>query len=123
MLLLDEPTNHLDEASISALADGLLKFDGAVVVVSHNRDFLARCCQDLWLVEDGNLLTFRANEDTDFKALFQDYTTTVASGITVARAMTAESGSGGALRSSSQANTSIVACGEHAFERLLPSAR
>ena len=122
MLLLDEPTNHLDEASISALADGLLKFDGAVVVVSHNRDFLARCCQDLWLLEDGSLLTFRANEDTDFEALFQDYTSTVASGRTVARAMTAESGSG-ALRNSSQASTCIVTCGEHAFERLLPSAR
>ena len=120
MLLLDEPTNHLDEASIAALADGLQAFDGAVVVVSHNRDFLARCCQDLWVLEDGALLTFRANEDVDFAALFQDYTATVARGGTVAKA----GGSGsGALRNSMQRqSSSVAASGEYAFERLLASA-
>jgi len=40
VLILDEPTNHLDLESIDGLAEGLFKFDGTVMFVSHNRYFV-----------------------------------------------------------------------------------
>ena len=38
--MLDEPTNHLDLAAVELLEDSLSGFDGALVVVSHDADFL-----------------------------------------------------------------------------------
>ncbi len=42
LLILDEPTNHLDIASLEAVEAGLVAYDGAVIVVSHDEAFLAR---------------------------------------------------------------------------------
>jgi ATPase subunit of ABC transporter with duplicated ATPase domains len=42
LLILDEPTNHLDIASLEAVEAGLLAYDGAILVVSHDEAFLAR---------------------------------------------------------------------------------
>lgn len=55
ILILDEPTNHLDVESIEALADALVKFQGAVVLVSHDEQFIKSVCKELWYVEDGRV--------------------------------------------------------------------
>ena len=53
ILMLDEPTNHLDIEMRHALTVALQAYDGAMVIVSHDRDLLGRCVDEFWLVEDG----------------------------------------------------------------------
>jgi ATPase subunit of ABC transporter with duplicated ATPase domains len=53
ILLLDEPTNHLDMSALTALAEALRAFDGAVVLVSHNREFVEAVCNELWTLDAG----------------------------------------------------------------------
>lgn len=50
-LLLDEPTNHLDLLTVEALTGALKEFDGAIVVVSHDRRLLRDVCREYYLVE------------------------------------------------------------------------
>jgi len=51
MVALDEPTNYIDMETLDALAQGLLRFKGGLVVISHSTDFVERVCDDTWLVE------------------------------------------------------------------------
>ncbi len=55
LLLLDEPTNHLDIASIGWLEDFLLKWNGALLFVTHDRRFLGRLATRIVEVDRGNL--------------------------------------------------------------------
>eukprot|EP00916_Digyalum_oweni_P019737 GHVL01032934.1.p1 GENE.GHVL01032934.1~~GHVL01032934.1.p1 ORF type:complete len:604 (-),score=91.32 GHVL01032934.1:208-2019(-) len=55
MLLLDEPTNHLDIESIDALAEALNKFEGGMVLVSHDFRLISQVAQEIWLVKDNNV--------------------------------------------------------------------
>ena len=61
LLLLDEPTNHLDMATIAYLSEAVAAFEGAVVLVSHNRDLVAALGVDaqLWEVKDGSVTKFK----------------------------------------------------------------
>ncbi len=61
LLLLDEPTNHLDLAAIEWLENTLLKWDGAMVVVSHDRYFLDKVMNRIWELMWGRLTPYRGN--------------------------------------------------------------
>ena len=63
LLLLDEPTNHLDLDMREALADALADFDGALVLVSHDRHLLGMVCDSFWRVADGKVEGFDGDLD------------------------------------------------------------
>ncbi len=55
LLVLDEPTNHLDMRSKDILKDALLKFDGTLIVVSHDREFLNGLVNKVYEFSDGRV--------------------------------------------------------------------
>ncbi|MDC8759750.1 ABC-F family ATP-binding cassette domain-containing protein [Janthinobacterium fluminis] len=55
LLLLDEPTNHLDLQGKRELAQALRDFDGACLLVSHDRDLIEQSCNRFWVVHEGRL--------------------------------------------------------------------
>lgn len=61
ILLLDEPTNHLDLRSISWLETFLINYNGAVVIVSHDRYFLNRVVTKVIEIDNGEVLVFSGN--------------------------------------------------------------
>jgi ATP-binding cassette subfamily F protein 3 len=63
LLLLDEPTNHLDIEMREALAESLVDFEGALVVVAHDRHLLASCTDQWLLVADGAVEPFDGTLD------------------------------------------------------------
>ena len=63
LLLLDEPTNHLDLDMREALVIALQEFEGAMVLVSHDRHLLASTVDEFWLVADGQVQGFDGDLD------------------------------------------------------------
>ncbi|HEX5755114.1 MAG TPA: ABC-F family ATP-binding cassette domain-containing protein, partial [Arenimonas sp.] len=63
VLLLDEPTNHLDLEMREALAEALSDFDGAIVLVSHDRHLIGLVCETFWRVADGHVEAFNGDLD------------------------------------------------------------
>ncbi len=58
LLLLDEPTNHLDIEMRQALTMALQGFEGALVVISHDRHLIRNTVEQFWLVDDGSVREF-----------------------------------------------------------------
>ncbi|MFG0451553.1 ABC transporter ATP-binding protein [Shewanella sp. yb_14] len=63
LLLLDEPTNHLDLEMRHALTAALQGFEGAMVIVSHDRHLLRLTCNDYYLVDGGEVRMFDGDLD------------------------------------------------------------
>lgn len=63
ILLLDEPTNHLDIESINWLENFLAKFEGTVIVVSHDRHFLNQVCTHIADIDFGKIQMYVGNYD------------------------------------------------------------
>jgi len=58
LLILDEPTNHLDIDSRNALMEAINGYEGAVILISHDRHLVEACADRLWLVADGTVKPF-----------------------------------------------------------------
>jgi ATP-binding cassette subfamily F protein 3 len=63
LLILDEPTNHLDLDMRHALTIALQDFQGAVIVVSHDRHLLRNTVDELWMVANSQLLSYEGDLD------------------------------------------------------------
>lgn len=61
LLLLDEPTNHLDLEAIEWLSNYVVNFQGAVLLVSHDQDFLDRSVTDIAHIENQTLTMYKGN--------------------------------------------------------------
>ena len=72
LLLLDEPTNHLDMATREALTMALSQFEGALLLVSHDRHLLRSTCDSLILVHDGSCGAYDGDLD-DYAALVLEH--------------------------------------------------
>jgi ATP-binding cassette, subfamily F, member 3 len=63
LLILDEPTNHLDIDSRRALLDALNDYEGAVILITHDRSLIELVADRLWLTADGHIKPFKGDMD------------------------------------------------------------
>ena len=70
LLILDEPTNHLDLESINALNIALQKFQGTVLLVTHDQDLMEEVGTRVWHFDNGRIV--------DFKGTYEEFASTVA---------------------------------------------
>ncbi len=68
IIVLDEPTNHLDIEARAALIEAIAGYDGAVILVSHDRHLIETSADQLWLVADGKVAPFEGDMDD-----YEDY--------------------------------------------------
>jgi ATPase subunit of ABC transporter with duplicated ATPase domains len=70
VLVLDEPTNHLDLEAINALNVALQKFEGTVLLVTHDQDLMEEVGTRVWHFDHGTI--------EDFKGAYEEYAASVA---------------------------------------------
>ncbi len=63
LLILDEPTNHLDIDSRAELIEAINDYEGACILISHDRRLLEACADRLWLVAEGRVRNFEGDLD------------------------------------------------------------
>ncbi len=73
ILILDEPTNHLDVDSRETLIRALNDFEGAVIIISHDRHLIEACAERLWLVKDGTVSPFDGDMDDYQRLLLSEH--------------------------------------------------
>ncbi len=60
-LMLDEPTNHLDIHSVDLLTEALNKYEGTIILVSHDRYFISKTANTIWEIIDHEIKVFKGN--------------------------------------------------------------
>ena len=60
-LMLDEPTNHLDMHSVELLAESLRKYEGTMILVSHDRFFISKTANKIWEIVDHQIKEFKGS--------------------------------------------------------------
>ena len=71
LLIMDEPTNHLDIDSRAALIEAINEYEGAIILVSHDRYLLEATADRLWLVQDGSVHAFDGDMDDYRRTVLQ----------------------------------------------------
>ncbi|KAG2498702.1 hypothetical protein HYH03_003442 [Edaphochlamys debaryana] len=61
LLLLDEPTNHLDIEAIDSLADAINRYDGGMVLVSHDFRLIDQVAKEIWVCEDKKVTVWKGD--------------------------------------------------------------
>ena len=61
LLVLDEPTNHLDIPAKQMLEDAIIDYDGAALIVSHDRYFISRVANKIVEIRDGQLILYKGD--------------------------------------------------------------
>ncbi len=69
ILVMDEPTNHLDLESITALNIALQRYEGTVLLVTHDQDLIEECASRIWHFEPGKIDDFQGSYE-EFSAAF-----------------------------------------------------
>ncbi|KAF5734972.1 hypothetical protein HS088_TW15G00471 [Tripterygium wilfordii] len=70
IILLDEPSNHLDLDAVEALIQGLILFQGGILMVSHDEHLISGSVDELWVVSEGRATPFNGNFH-DYKKILQ----------------------------------------------------
>ena len=61
IILMDEPTNHLDLDAINALSIALTSYEGGLLIISHDQNFVERVCNQIYMIENKKCKQFRGN--------------------------------------------------------------
>jgi len=72
LLILDEPTNHLDMEMRESLIAALSVYKGAVVLITHDRYFLHHVADQLWIVKNGTITTYKGDVQEYERSLLED---------------------------------------------------
>ncbi len=71
LLLLDEPTNHLDLANRKSLIRMLQKYQGTLIIVSHDKEVLRKCIDIFWHIDNNNIHVFTGSYDDHIRDIEQ----------------------------------------------------
>ncbi|GMH74786.1 hypothetical protein TrST_g5925 [Triparma strigata] len=69
MIVMDEPTNYLDREALGALSAALNEYGGAVLMISHNKEFYSSVCSEEWFVENGQVRKVGDSSEREMKAV------------------------------------------------------
>ena len=69
LVVLDEPTNFLDREALGALSAALNNWGGAVLMISHNKEFYSSVCKEEWILEKASLIIQGTSDERAMKAI------------------------------------------------------